>query len=122
MRDALNLMAKVFAVVFGAGSAVVVLLYLVLGAFYIYGRIEQARQNSQPKFNPNAPYTSEPPKIDLPAGFIPDAQVDCPTDRKSKDYQWCSVLIDGKAVANLSRQEMRDSLAGWVDVPSGNSR
>jgi hypothetical protein len=33
MRDALNLMAKVFAVVFGAGSAVVVLLYLVLGAF-----------------------------------------------------------------------------------------
>ncbi len=31
MRDAARLMVKVFAVVFGAGSAVVVLLYLLLG-------------------------------------------------------------------------------------------
>lgn len=40
MREAGRLMAKVFAVVFGAGAAIVVLGYLVLGGLHIYNRIE----------------------------------------------------------------------------------
>lgn len=53
MKDAARLMVKVFAVVFGAGSAVVVLLYLLLGGYYLYGGIERANQaTSEP--NPEA--------------------------------------------------------------------
>jgi hypothetical protein len=43
---------KVFAVVFGAGAAVVVLGYLALGGLYIYNRIETPKQNAtQPDYD-----------------------------------------------------------------------
>lgn len=41
MKEVARLMAKLFAVVFGAGSARVVLLYFLLGGYYVYARIER---------------------------------------------------------------------------------
>jgi hypothetical protein len=136
MRDALRLMAKVFAVVFGAGAAVVVLGYLVLGGLYVYKRIETPSQQS----NETAAQSGNDilakkhggtvetgtfaplydPK-DLP-DVLPDAHLDCedkngPWLKYSGKAPLCSVQIDGKVAAVISRQEVKDNLAGWVTVP-----
>jgi hypothetical protein len=41
MKEAARLMTKLFAVVFGAGSATVVLRYFLLGGYYVYARTER---------------------------------------------------------------------------------
>jgi hypothetical protein len=57
-----------------------------------------------------------------PKGFVPDvlpdAQLDC-EDKKvhSGKTPVCSVMIDGKVAALISRQTVKDNLAGWLDVP-----
>jgi hypothetical protein len=128
MRDALRLMAKVFAVVFGAGSAIVVLLYMLLVGYYVYGRIElpnkaakehelttkaAKEQASQASSTVTFVETYEPnsaPKV------LPNAQLDCPSDKKSSEHgpleelQICSVLIDGRVVALISRENAKNNL------------
>ena len=113
MREAARLMAKVFAFVFGAGSAVVVLLYLMLGAYYVYGRIERARYSS-----PNsATFIETYDPRSLPDG-LPKAELDCgPSQSKEHDpwekYRRCKILIDGRLAALISRDEAKLSLEGF---------
>ena len=77
MKTAAILMAKVFAVVFGAGSAAVALLYLLLGGCYFYVRIERMNQVSQ-SAKPFLPDSSEfvvecnPKGQTFPKGFVPN--------------------------------------------------
>ena len=126
MKEAARLMAKVFAVVFGGGSAVVMLLYLVLGAYYIYGRIEQRNQIATDAQTSPAGKTGTFIKVydqkSFPVGFVPDGLPNAELDCHPKD-SLCSVLIDGRLAALISREEAKSNLAGWRDVqPLPNSQ
>lgn len=122
MRDAARLMVKVFAVVFGAGSAVVVLLYLVLGGYYLYGRIERANQASSQRNQKTFIETYDPKSA---PDFVPGAELDCRTAQSGEHGPWekyCSVLIGGRLAAFISREEVKSNLAGWMTVsPPANS-
>jgi hypothetical protein len=124
-------MAKVFAVVFGAGAAVVVLGYLVLGGLYVYNRIEAPREQptsaQTTSASANAPTIEAVPLYDKKGSMpdvLPDAQLNC----EDKNGPWlkysgkapvCSVEIDGKVAAVISQQEVKDNLKGWMTVASG---
>jgi hypothetical protein len=133
MRDALRLMAKVFAVVFGAGAAVVVLGYLVLGGLYIYNRIEAPKQSATPDYDALAkkdggivvqPTESFAQLYDV-NGFIPDLLPEAQLDCADEDKPWvkargkgplCWVEIDKKIAATIAPQEAKANLAGWMTV------
>ena len=128
MRDALRLMAKVFAVVFGAGAAIVVLGYIALGGLYIYSRIEAPREQptatQTTTATPDATTNEAIPLYDR-KGFIPDVLPDAQLNCENKNGPWlkysskppmCSVEIEGKVAAVISRQEVKDNLAGWMSV------
>ncbi|MGC2664055.1 MAG: hypothetical protein WA305_08175 [Candidatus Acidiferrales bacterium] len=120
MKDAVKLMVKVFAVVFGTGRAVVVLLYLLLGAYYVYGRIGRSNHASAP--NPKTFIETYDPKS--APDFVPDAQLDCrsQTAEHGPWEKYCSVLIGGRLAAFISREEVKSNLAGWMSVnPAANS-
>jgi hypothetical protein len=114
VNDAARLMVRVFSVVFGAGGAVVVLLYLVLGAYFLYRRIESANSS-----NGTAAVLSKGSFIqtyDLSASpdFLPNAKLDCQTDGPWLKYAnrvaVCSVLVDGRVAALISREDVKASL------------
>jgi hypothetical protein len=133
MRDALRLMVKVFAVVFGAGAAVVVLGYLVLGSLYMYKRIEAPKQTANQPNNEATvdalvkKYGGTLTGVELydPNSLpdvLPEAQLDC----ADKNKPWvkargkgplCWVEIDQKVAATITVQEAKDNLAGWMAVP-----
>lgn len=120
MKDAIKLMVKVFAVVFGAGGAVVVLLYLLLGAYYVYGRIGRSNHASAP--NPKTFIETYDPKS--APDFVPDGQLDCRSAQPDEHGPWekyCSVLIGGRLAAFISREEVKSNLAGWMTVNPANS-
>ena len=132
MRNAARLMGKVFAVVFGAGCALVVLMYLTLGAYYIYERIEQHKQfAAQPDYDAIASKyggTSQPSATFTPLydaksvpDVLPDAELDCSNDGPRLKYSgkapMCRVMIDGKIAAVITQQMVKDNLAGWTIVP-----
>jgi hypothetical protein len=133
MRDAARLMAKVFAVVFGAGSAVVVLLYIMLGAYYLYGRIDRSYRapiQTAKSDDQAGTFIETYDAKSFPAGFIPDsvpkAELDCeangPWLKYSGKVAMCSVLIGGRLTAFISRDEVKSNLAGWMTVnPPANS-
>lgn len=135
MRDALRLMSKVFAVVFGAGAAVVVLGYLALGGLYIYNRIETPKQTAtQPDYDALAAKyggtSSDRPTESFaqlydPKGIVPDVLPEAQLDCTDKDKPWveargkgplCWVEIDQKIAATIAPQEAKDNLAGWMTV------
>jgi hypothetical protein len=112
--DAARLMVRVFSVVFGAGGAIVVLLYLVLGAYFIYKRIEPAKPN-----NDTAAVLSKGSFIQTydPSAspdFLPDAKLNCETDGPWLKYAnkaaLCSVLVGGRVAALISRDDVKSSL------------
>ena len=109
MGDALRLMAKVFAVVFGAGAAVVILGYLVLGGLYVYNRIEAPPKQPAAAIQPETFAPLYDPKA-LP-DVLPDAQLDCedkkgPWLKYSGKAPMCAIEIDGKVAAVISQEEV----------------
>ena len=126
MRDALRLMAKVFSVVFGAGAAVVVLGYMVLGGLYIYVRIERPRSYVDTITAKNE--ATKTPDYDAlakkyggttipapPAGFVPEATLDCSPGWAAAG---CTVQVDDKDVAFIDQEHMKTAIAGWNAVRS----
>ncbi len=118
MREAARLMAKVFAVVFGAGAAVVVLLFLLVGVDYLYERVQHRDWQTGSGGTASAKQGAVTPEIPdnevtewdengKPVGW--KVQLDCPPKGSS-----CSVSVGGKAVGSISRQEVKDNLAGYI--------
>lgn len=108
-----------------------VLAYLVLGAFYLYARIEESRQTAAAQPTSAAQHTTESfAQLYDPKGFVPDvlpdAQLDCddakgPWLKYSGKAPMCSVMIDNKIAAVMTRQEVKDNLAGSVTIYSGTA-
>lgn len=124
MRDAARLMFKVFAVVFGAGSAVVVLIYLLLGGYYLYGRIRvsnQVEQRSSVLGTASEDITPSLPLYDPKAipkdAVVPNAELNCrwlnPPPPKGFLLETCAVLVGGRLAAFISRDDAKLSLEGF---------
>lgn len=124
MRDAARLMLKVFAVVFGAGGAAVVLTYLLLGAYFLYGRINrfnQSKSGNTEQYSAASGGGYSVPSIFLydpnaiPKGaVVPDAQLNCrwsnPPPPKGYVLDTCAVLVGGRLAAFISRDQARQVL------------
>lgn len=108
MKEAAKLMATVFAVVFGAGSALIVLMYLFLGGYYLYGRIERANRTSiqiiDSDRSAGAFIKTYDPKSIPKDIFVPDAALDC---NYMRGDTLCAVLIGGRLVAFISRDKIK---------------
>lgn len=113
MKELLKSMGKAFAITFGVASALIVLLYSVLGAFYVYKRLERQDARRLAASVPLDRTSIETFDPATPPTFVPDAELRCePRDPV------CSVLINGRLVAFISREQAKNNLAGLRNVLS----
>jgi len=117
VKELLKSMGKAFAITFGVSSALIVLLYAVLGAFYVYKRVERQEARRSAASLPLDRTFIETFDTATPPTFVPDAELRC----EPKDSV-CSVLINARLVAFISREQAKNNLAGLRNVPSQETK